>query len=126
MEETARVLERRAFKEVDFDMVLERPSGNNISVARPYRRVPFSLFDEIRIRLSDQIANLRQRFAAPIAKFIDVAGNSVRCIHWFRETPSLSFSTAHMLAWIKEYGFHMTPQFERRQADRPTRRQLGI
>jgi hypothetical protein len=44
VEETMRVIQRGALEKVDLDVILEGSNRHNVSVLRPYGRVPFPFF----------------------------------------------------------------------------------
>src|SRR4029453_16000970 len=48
VEQSFGVIQRSAFEKVEFDMILESASGNDIAFVRPYRSIPFPFFGDFR------------------------------------------------------------------------------
>src|SRR5262245_22723502 len=83
-----RVLQRSALEKVELDMILERSSSDDISILRPYRRIPLPFFDKRRISFENQLAQPRQQRAAPIRKLCDVVCDVLR---WGRSVIRVGF-----------------------------------
>src|SRR5947208_3101221 len=74
-------MQRRAFEEVELDMVRERADGHHIPFGGPHRGVPFPFLDHVGVGVEDQGAQSSQQRAAPISQAGDVGGEALGGIH---------------------------------------------
>ena len=78
VEQPLRVAQRCALEESDLDVILERAHRNEIPLLRPDRRVPLPLFDRVWGGSANQLAQLGEDLATPIARIVDVSRDLVR------------------------------------------------
>ena len=75
IENTFWVAQGCALEKIHLDMIGKGPDRYNISFVRPYRCVPFPLFNEARSCVKNRLAQMREHLAAPTGNLFDVASN---------------------------------------------------
>src|SRR5208282_2258673 len=79
VEETGRILQRRALGEGKLHDLLVGFASADDAVVRPNRRAhPLPLLDDIRIRLFDELAHSTEGLAPPVPEFGDSIGDELR------------------------------------------------
>src|SRR3954471_16534239 len=80
VEETGRILQRRALRERQLHDGLVGFAGADDALVRPDRRAhPLPLFDDVRVGILDQRAHSTESFAAPVAEILDPFRDQLRC-----------------------------------------------
>src|SRR6185295_2642120 len=80
VEETGRILQRRALGEGELHDLLVGLARADDAVVRPDRSAhPLPLLDDVRVCLLDEIAHSAERLPAPIPEFGDSLGDELRC-----------------------------------------------
>jgi hypothetical protein len=66
IKKTLWIVQGRAGEEIHFHMILKRSDCYDISVVRPDGRIPFPIFRQLRGGCANDLAQMSERFAAPI------------------------------------------------------------
>src|SRR6516225_8065945 len=79
IEQALRIVKRRALHERELDVVLVALAGADDAVVLPYRNAaPLPFLDHFGISLLDDLADLRQLFAAPVSQIFDALIDELR------------------------------------------------
>src|SRR5216684_4217060 len=79
VEETGRILQRRALGEGKLHDTLVGFAGADDAVVGPNRVAPLPLLDDVRVCLLDELAHAAEGFAAPVPQFGDSLRDELRC-----------------------------------------------
>src|SRR6267143_6640044 len=79
VEETGRILQKRALGEGQLHRFLIGFAGADDAVVRPNRTHPLPLLDDVRVCCLDELAHSAEGFAAPVPELGDSLGDELRC-----------------------------------------------
>src|SRR3989441_5819865 len=79
VEETGRILQRRALGEGKLHDTLVGFAGADDAVVGPNRVAPLPLLDDVRVCLLDELAHAAEGFPAPVPEFGDSLRDELRC-----------------------------------------------
>src|SRR2546427_4481009 len=79
VEETGRILQRRALDESKLHDTLVGFAGADDAVVGPNRVAPLPLLDDVRVCLLDELAHAAEGFPAPVPEFGDSLRDELRC-----------------------------------------------
>src|SRR5436305_1532532 len=79
VEETSRILQRRAFGEGKLHDILVGFASADDAVVRPNRIHPLPLLDDVRVCFLDELAHSAEGFPAPVPELGDSFRNELRC-----------------------------------------------
>src|SRR2546428_655170 len=79
VEETGRILQRRALGEGKLHDTLVGFASADDAVVRPNRIVPLPLLDDVRVCFLDELAHAAEGFPAPVPEFGDSFRDELRC-----------------------------------------------